>query len=340
MSKSLVTFALFAYNQEWYIREAVRAALSQTYSPLEIIISDDCSQDRTFEFIEEEVAGYDGPHKIVLNRNEENLGIGGHVNRIMELTSGELIVAAAGDDVSLPSRTEELVSTWTRGGVFSVYSNMIVIDAEGNEKGSFADIAPEPIQSWQEMVRFRRGIFGCTHAWDRAVFDKFGPLPKGVVHEDFTIAFRAALIGTVVYVNKCLVKYRRHSANIWKDKSTIPQMDLPEFARHEVARAQMDYIHYGSLLRDMHHFMRENSEAEAEISRSIEVAKAKAEVFKLEGYKESLGKMERARGCLHLVKNTKIIGVKPVVRACLLSVVPRVYYRLRKRRLENTGQIC
>jgi len=43
-----VTFALFAYNQEKYIREEVEGAFSQTYQPLEIIWSDDCSSDRTF----------------------------------------------------------------------------------------------------------------------------------------------------------------------------------------------------------------------------------------------------------------------------------------------------
>ena len=39
----LVTFALFAYNQERYVREAVEGAFAQTYQPLEIILSDDCS---------------------------------------------------------------------------------------------------------------------------------------------------------------------------------------------------------------------------------------------------------------------------------------------------------
>jgi len=48
-TKPLITFALFAYNQERFIREAVQGAFSQTYSPLEIIMSDDCSKDRTFD---------------------------------------------------------------------------------------------------------------------------------------------------------------------------------------------------------------------------------------------------------------------------------------------------
>ena len=52
-SPPLVTFALFAYNQEAFIREAVASALSQTYEPLEIILSDDCSTDRTFAIMQE-----------------------------------------------------------------------------------------------------------------------------------------------------------------------------------------------------------------------------------------------------------------------------------------------
>ena len=50
-SRPLITFALMAYNQEQLIEEAVAGALAQTYSPLEIILSDDCSTDRTFSIM-------------------------------------------------------------------------------------------------------------------------------------------------------------------------------------------------------------------------------------------------------------------------------------------------
>ena len=49
VEKPLVTFALFAYNQERFITEAVEAAFAQTYQPLEIIISDDGSSDKTYD---------------------------------------------------------------------------------------------------------------------------------------------------------------------------------------------------------------------------------------------------------------------------------------------------
>ena len=64
--RALVTFALFAYNQEKFIREAVEGAFSQTYEPLEIILSDDYSSDRTFEIIERMAAEYTGPHRVIV----------------------------------------------------------------------------------------------------------------------------------------------------------------------------------------------------------------------------------------------------------------------------------
>ena len=71
--RPLVTFALFAYNQERFIREAIEGAFAQTYEPLEIILSDDCSADRTFEIIQENAAAYLGPHSVFTYRTPYNL---------------------------------------------------------------------------------------------------------------------------------------------------------------------------------------------------------------------------------------------------------------------------
>ena len=102
--RPLVTFALFAYNQEQYIREAVEGAFSQTYEPLEIILSDDCSSDRTFEIMQEMAAAYEGPHEVRVRRSQLNRGISSHFKEVIEQSSGHYIVLAAGDDISLPER--------------------------------------------------------------------------------------------------------------------------------------------------------------------------------------------------------------------------------------------
>jgi len=224
VEKHLVSFVVFTYNQEKYVREAVRSAFAQTYSPLEIIISDDASKDNTPKILQEEVKKYKGPHKLIVNINENNLGIGSHVNKVMTLVKGALVVGAAGDDISLPERTEKLVEAWAASQFqdISIYSNMMVIDAEGNEVGVFSDkpFTAEKL-SLLSLSSGRHSVFGCTHAWSKNLFDVFGPMDEAVIHEDVVIPFRATLIGTVKYINEPLVLYRRHGENIWKSRKEI-----------------------------------------------------------------------------------------------------------------------
>ena len=107
MEKPLISYVVTTYNIEQYVEESVRCAFSQTYSPLEIVLSDDCSTDHTFDIMQKMAKEYKGPHKIILNRNESNLGITKHMNKVyLELATGEIIVAAHGDDISKPERTE------------------------------------------------------------------------------------------------------------------------------------------------------------------------------------------------------------------------------------------
>lgn len=215
-SNSLVTLALFAYNQERFIAEAVRGALAQTYSPLEIILSDDCSPDLTFEIIRQEVSGYAGPHEIRLNRNERNIGFAAHINLLMGMARGRLIVAAAGDDVSLPERVEKLFSAYEASGrkAMSIYSNATILDEKGEPEGlRLATPAPEH-HSLAWMSERIGGLLGCAHAWDRRVFDLFGPIHTEVINEDMVIPFRSALIGEIRFIDEPLVLYRRHGGNV------------------------------------------------------------------------------------------------------------------------------
>src|SRR4051812_12097634 len=91
-AKPLITFLVFTYQHSKFIQEALAGAFAQTYSPLQIVISDDASTDGNWDVIQRTVADYRGPHKIVVNRNERNLGFAKHLNRCFELCTGEIIV--------------------------------------------------------------------------------------------------------------------------------------------------------------------------------------------------------------------------------------------------------
>ena len=114
--KLLVTFALFAYNQERFITAAVEAAFAQTYQPLEIIISDDGSSDKTYETILSLVQRYRGPHTVRAVQTEFNKGILSHVLSVVNKSHRDLIVVAAGDDISEPNRVTLLFEAWEQTG--------------------------------------------------------------------------------------------------------------------------------------------------------------------------------------------------------------------------------
>lgn len=223
-SKPLITFALVAFNQDRFIKEAVEGAFSQTYSPLEIILSDDCSSDMTFDIMKQMAENYSGPHKIILNRNNRNLGIGSHINRIMELENGELIVGAAGDDISLPERVQENYEAFLKSGekAMSIHSSCILIDEKGNRLGLKQDFPNGfRIDIDHIVTNCQTKVWGCAHAWHRKVFETFGNLLNEVKLEDEVIPFRSLLIGEIVYIKKPLVLYRIHGNNISANRAMI-----------------------------------------------------------------------------------------------------------------------
>ncbi len=210
-----VTFALFAYNQQPFIEEAVAAALAQTYSPLEIIISDDCSTDRTFDLIEQRVRDYRGPHRVVLNRNSTNLGIAAHVNKVLQQSSGELILLAAGDDVSEIDRTSEVVRYWLAGdkALDAIWSDVRFIDAHGNPGETLCSpVSDAPLEA--QIEKMVPALLGCSHATTRRLFLQYGPLREDLCYEDRALAFRALCAGGVGHIGQFLVRYRVHAGNV------------------------------------------------------------------------------------------------------------------------------
>jgi len=226
MERPLISFVVICYNQERFIREAVEGAFSQTHSPLEIIISDDCSKGQTFEIARQMTAAYKGPHTVRLNRNPTNLGLGGNSNRAVALCQGELIVGAAGDDISLPERTSIIVRAWNDSGreAASIYSRFLTIDESGHpvEGEAAACLREEQIRFVHErgtisgfLRRRKPHVAGCAYATSRKLISIFDPLPETVTYEDTATCFRTVLAGGIfTYINAPLVKYRRHGRNI------------------------------------------------------------------------------------------------------------------------------
>jgi glycosyltransferase involved in cell wall biosynthesis len=220
--RPLVTFALFAYNQEKYIREAVEGAFSQTYEPLEIIMSDDCSTDRTFEVMKEMADAYVGLHKVQARKTAENRGVLGHLLEVAHLAAGELIVLAAGDDVSKAGRVSEIVRVWTETDAWALHSRYDIIDAKGRvtaRNTRSEDLFAEDCELRRYFYSADGEVYvihGATSAYRR---DFFGLLPKeypdGILSEDGVLSvYLNAHRKRAEFIEDSLILYRRHDAAI------------------------------------------------------------------------------------------------------------------------------
>jgi glycosyltransferase involved in cell wall biosynthesis len=210
--RPLVSYLLFAYRQEEYIAEAMRSALAQTYAPLEIIVSDDASPDRTFTIIERIAAIYDGPHRLCINRNPVNLGMGAHCDRVLKRAEGGILVLAAGDDVSLPERTARVVECFARHpGAGIVYCDLDIIGRDGaflRRHHFFSDerrINDLDSYLWHDAV-----VPGAGFAIHRALVDRFGPIHAWNKVEDRLFIFRCRALGRELRrIDLPLVRWRQ-----------------------------------------------------------------------------------------------------------------------------------
>lgn len=209
--RPLLSLILITYKQEQTVAAALEAALAQTYSPLEIIVSDDASPDASFAVLQQVAAAYQGPHKLVVSRNERNLGIGGNLSHAVALSKGDMLVIAAGDDISVPQRCERIAQAWEAQGrrVDLIASNLIDLDEGGQTHEVMVPSDLGQYRSAADWLAERPYVIGAAQAWTRRLFERFGPLPQGVVAEDLIMVFRAICAGGAMRLDEPLVQYRR-----------------------------------------------------------------------------------------------------------------------------------
>jgi hypothetical protein len=168
----------------------------------------------------------------------------------MTVARGDIIVIAAGDDVSSPDRVRCVVEAFEEVGpsCFSVFSSYKVFEQlSPAQKEEFllsrqnhfrTEILSAGLPEYIE--RLRPLVTGATHAWRREVFDRFGPLRAGVMFEDMAITFRSLALGRLCKIHEPLVLYRRHGANLSFNRADSRHTSLT--ALQAVKRKEQKYL--------------------------------------------------------------------------------------------------
>lgn len=97
MREVMLSVVMTTYNHERYIATAIESVLrQQTDFPIEIIIGEDCSTDRTLNIVLDYQAQY--PEAIHIVRSEHNVGWRANYRRTIAAARGRYIALLDGDD--------------------------------------------------------------------------------------------------------------------------------------------------------------------------------------------------------------------------------------------------
>lgn len=222
MNEPLVSIVMATYNGAAYLEEQLESLFIQTYPAIEIIASDDCSTDNTFDIL----LKYEAAHKnFKVIKNTTNLGYIKNFEQVMAMASGEYIAPCDQDD------------TWDCNKV------TLMVQAIGEYPMLYCDseLVNDKLQPYgkrlsdkKEMATYTNCLVFATdncvagHATlikRRMLLTAF-PFPDGVPH-DWWLSYVATLHGGIKFIDIPLAKYRAHANNITggikKSRRTISQ---------------------------------------------------------------------------------------------------------------------
>ena len=189
-----VSVIMPAYNVAPYIAEALRSALAQTHSDLEVIVVDDGSKDETASIVRE-VARSDGRVHLV---QQANRGLAGARNTALRAATGDFLALLDSDDVWEPEfLASQLAILESRPDVDIVTGNGWYLNGakHGQLARPFPDPRPDPTlasilaDEWSVFIMtvFRRSVYTTVGTFDEEMRS----------NEDYDFWLRAAIAGCV-----------------------------------------------------------------------------------------------------------------------------------------------
>ncbi len=202
-----ISVCIATYNGEKFISEQLASILCQLSSEDEVIISDDSSLDNTIGLIK---LFNDDRIKILENQNFKN-PIFNFENALINST-GDIIFLSDQDDIWLPDKVKLMKPIVEKSHI--VLCNCSVV----NEKmevicQSFFLTHHSKSGLWNNML-LRNSYMGCCMAFSRELLNIALPFPKNIPMHDSWIGLLGEIYFKPIFVEDCLVLYRRHSYNV------------------------------------------------------------------------------------------------------------------------------
>lgn len=215
----LISVCIPTYNNRDVIQKTLQSIINQTYKNIEIVIVDDCSLDETVDIIR----SIDDA-RIVLHRNEQNLGMSGNWNRCVSLAKGEYIKFICADDILEPDCLEKEIAAFEGNEqIVMTICDSKMINEKDECVGTFPRYPKKGIIDGYTLARkslIESNHFGmpCAVMFKKSVFDKVGGFDSNYHYIlDFDLWIRMATHGLVDVLPDKLNHFRlRRDSNTGK----------------------------------------------------------------------------------------------------------------------------
>ena len=205
----LVSVICLCYNHERFVRDALQSVIDQTYSPIELIVVDDFSRDRSAEIIRNFVAHHP---EVTFIQLPANMGNCRAFNRGLAITQGKYIIDLAADDVLTQKRVERGVAVFESNPEIGVqFSDAELMDENGLTTGFHSDKFPHitiPSGMIFSDILSRYFINSPTMMMRKSLLDELGGYDESLAYEDFDFWVRSTQRTQYKYLPDPLVKRR------------------------------------------------------------------------------------------------------------------------------------
>ena len=218
-AKPRVSIGIPVFNGERYLAETLDSILCQTYTDIEIVISDNGSTDST-ESICREYAANDS--RIRYHRYAENRGAAWNYNNVFALVQGEYFKWAAADDILAPTLIENCVQVLDEDpAVVLCYARTQAIDARGQ---ILRDYPAKPkgmaVRAHERFFEFVCVPHPCVSVFGLVRHDVLAKtkLIGKYSGSDRPLLGELALRGKIYEIPEFLFFYRNHEEQSWGGK--------------------------------------------------------------------------------------------------------------------------
>jgi glycosyltransferase involved in cell wall biosynthesis len=209
-----ISVILPVFNSKNYILSAVKSILDQSYTDFELIIIDDCSTDGSYEILSSVADS-----RILLVRNERNIGLVESLNLGLQMATGVYIARMDHDDISLSNRLESQIKFFSKNPSISVLgTGYQLIDQSG--KPGYIYQQPESHEEIMWAMPFLCPIAHPTVMFRSSVISyELAYLKSATYAEDYELWERLSQKCKFANLPEPLLLLRKHEknmTNIWR----------------------------------------------------------------------------------------------------------------------------